>query len=461
MRARPAMVVLVVIGATAAWTFGCQLLYQKNELTVSTGGTTSSSGSAGSGGGGTGGGGTSTGTTTMGGGGMAGASTSSSGGAGGSTMSMGGGGSTMSSGGGGSGGMMSTSTTTTTSTSTGTMCTGDRLFLLGTSASNVLCATFTTMGGWVKSTSPSASSNERPAVGLIDAQKGVGTFFEGTAPGALRQIDLANGVCGAPADVLTIKTKAAPSGTVLAGKVQVLFQGAVGAGTDHPFLTAWDAANDWSAPAQIDVNVFSPQIAGLAASGTDMLAVYGGGDDNLYRVRHSGGAWQLPAACFKDAVMNCEQTNKAIQPAVAGLPGGGWLVVFQDKASGTTLRWLTQDAVTTASVPIAGASSSSPVSLASTPGGAVLAFRNAATGAVSAAEFDGKAWGAVQTLPGNPTTPASPSIAAGVCTHAAELVYIDAADGSVKHASLEAGVWSAPVLVGGASMKGVAIASFQ
>jgi hypothetical protein len=350
-----------------------------------------------------------------------------------------------------------------TTTTTGPDCSGERLFLLGVSASNVLCATYAPGGGWTTSSSPGASSTDRPAIGLLDAKTGAGVFYQ-SGTGALRYVDVANGVCGAPADVLTIKTKTAPSATVLGGKVQALFQGALGAGTDHPFVTAWDAANGWSAPVQIDVNVFSPSVSALAASGAEMLAVYGGDDDNLYRVRDTAGTWQLPAACFKDAVMNCEQANKALTPAAVGLDVGGWLVVFQDKASGTALRWLTYGGVSIPSAPIAGAASNATVALARVSGGALLAFRDAATGQVSTALFDAanKTWGAVTALPGNPTTPTTPSVTAGVCTHTAELVYIDGNDGSLQHASLDAGKWSAPAPVGGGtSMKGVALTGTQ
>src|SRR5262249_18726886 len=147
---------------------------------------------------------------------------------------------------------------------------------------------------------------------------------------------------------------------------------------DHPFVSAWDPAGKWGAPAQIDVNVFSPAVAGLAASATEMLVVYGGGDDNPYRVRYANGPWPLPAVRLVDANMMSEQTNKSLTPGVAALDAGGFLVVFQDKASGTALRWsIVNGATNTPSQPIFGASSSAPVALAPIAGGAVLAFRDA------------------------------------------------------------------------------------
>jgi len=342
-------------------------------------------------------------------------------------------------------------------------CSGDRLLVLGTSPTGVLCATYSPGGGWSASTDGLASSNERPAAALLDAQTGVGVFFQGSAPGPLRSIEIVGGACGVAASVASVTTKAAPSVAVLGAKVHALFQGAVDQGTDHPFVTTWDAANKWSAAAQIDLNVFSQATAGLGASGAELLAVYGGGNDFLYGVRFAGGSWQLPVVSFVDAAMAPEQSNKAVTPAVVGLDGGGWLVVFQEKANPAQLRWLTTNGVIHApSKVLTGALSSSPVSLAAIPNGAVLAFRGTDNG-VYATVLDGGAngtWGPIERIGGAATTTlASPAVAAGVCAHRAELVYTDAADSSVRHASLESGAWSTvPAAVGGTATKGVAIA---
>lgn len=450
-----------VMVASATSAFGCQLLYEKNDLTVGTGGggaaTTSTTASSG------GAGGATTTETAMGGtttsaggtGGAGGATTTGgAGGAGGATTSTGGAG-----GAGGTGGTGGSTTSTTTTTPT---C-EDPLFVLATGDAGLLCAAYAPASGWTSTPKANGSSTARPAAVFVDGQTGVGVFYQGAASGPLRAVELAVGAgdaCGDPADVLTVTTKAAPSVAVLNGQARALFQGAVGAGTDHPFVAAWDPVTKWAAPAQIDMNVFSATVAGLATSGTSMLAVYGGGDDNLYRVRFAGAAWQLPATCFKDAMSNCEQANKAITPAVTGLDAGGWLVVFQEKAAPTELRWLTGDgAMNVASQKIAGAASSSPVAVARVNGGAVLGFRGT-DGKVYAAVYEsaGGVWGAVTQI-GAGTTSTSPAVSAGSCSHRAELVYVDAVDGSIRHASLENGTWSAPVMVGGAGMKGVAIAA--
>jgi hypothetical protein len=437
VRAVPLISMVVAGGASA---FGCQLLYDKEKLELAAGGgaggTTTSAG---------GGGATTTSTTSTT------TSTSSAGGGGaggtgGSTTSMGGGGT------GGTGGTGGSMTTTTV------VC-DDPLFVLATSATEVLCAHYSPMSGWTSSPRATGSSTARPAAALLDAQTGVGVFYQGGATGPLRAVEVAGGACGAPADVLAVTTKAAPSLAVLGGQVRALFQGAVGMGTDHPFVTAWDPVTKWAAPAQIDMNVFSQAVAGLGASGAEMLAAYGGGDDNLYRVRFAGAAWQLPAACFVDAGGACEQANKVITPAIAGLDAGGWLVVFQEEASATQLRWLTATAAGNAPAQaLAGASSSSPVALARVEGGAVLAFRGTDENVYAAVyESSTGTWGPIQPIGGG-STAVSPAVAAGTCTHRAELVYVEKSDGSIQHASLENGSWSPPAAVAGANLSGVAIA---
>lgn len=441
--------VIPIFVAGAAGALGCQLLYDKETLSLAPGGSGGTVTSTGGAGGATTTTDTATSTTSSGGGGA--------GGTGGVTSSGGTAGAGGTGGAGGKGGAGGAGGATMT-TSTAPEC-DDPLFVFATSATEVLCATFDPMSGWTSSASADGSSSARPAAALVGAETGVGVFYQGGATGPLRAVELAGGVCGAPADVLAVTTKAAPSAAVVGGEARVLFQGAIGAGTDHPFVMGWDPVTKWAAPAQIDMSVFSPAVAGLADSGPEMAAVFGGGDDNLYRVRFAAGAWQLPATCFDDGAGGCEQANKAITPGVAGLDARGWLVVFQEKATLTDLRWLTGNGMTSStSKKIAGAASGSAVALARVPGGAVLGFRGT-DDKVYASVYDHQngAWGPIQQVGGG-STAASPAVAAGVCTHQAELVYIEKSDGSIRHASLEGGTWSAPAQVGGAGMLGVAIA---
>ncbi|MBK8254862.1 MAG: hypothetical protein IPK82_19660 [Polyangiaceae bacterium] len=463
MFCRSPMFALVLCSPAA---FGCQLLYEKNDLTVATGGssttgTDSTSSTGGSGGSTTSSTTSSASTSSSGGGGTGGVHTSSTsantGGSGGFTTSTGGTGGVISSssttGGGGTGG--------TTTTSTQPVCT-DPLFVFATADTAVFCGTFADPA-WMFTSSATSGNGSRPAAVLTSATAGVGVFYEGPQPGmgSLRYVEL-SGTCGAPANVPMATTKAPPAAAVLNGDAQVLFQGAVGAGTDHPFQTTWDPATMWTLPAQIDANVFSPMIAGLAASATDMLAVYGGGNDALFRVRFANG-WQLPASCFKDAMNNCEFTNKNLAPGVAALGSDNYLVVFQELANLKSLRFLKGNGTTnTPSQKISTAESLSPVALAPTTSGAILAFHgtdNKVYASVYTTATD--MWSPIAQV-GTGTTFTSPAVAKGVCTHDAELVYIDTTDKQVHHAWLNAdGTWQvAPNPIGGENLKGVALTTF-
>lgn len=454
-----------VLMASVASLSGCQLLYEKNDLTVASGGS----------------GGTSV--TTIEGGGGAGAATSSgttSAGGSHSTTTEGGGGTTSTTeGGGGTGGTSTTTSeggaggaTTTgeggaggTTTSTTTEECTEPLFVLGTSATSVVCATYDPAGGtWSTSASAAGHSNVRPTATLLNTQKGVGVFYqEDGATGPLRAVEWTSGACGAPVDVRAVVTKAAPSAAALEGKAHVLFQGTLAEGADNPFHRVWDPAGGWMTGAQVGTDD-SVAVSGIARSGTELLAVHSRvGDSALTRTLYTGGAWVTgdPAGgaedCFKTQQNTCELSKNHLTPGVTALDGGGWLVVFHD-FSNTMLRWLTTNGKTsTPSALVPMATSPHEVALASIPGGAVLGFRGE-NDMVYASVFSAGAWG-VPAQVGAEATSASPAVARGVCTHDAELVYIDGA-GGVKHASLEGGTWSVPVAVGAATgMKGVGIAA--
>lgn len=340
-------------------------------------------------------------------------------------------------------------------------CSGDRLFVLGASASNILCGTYSPMGGWSVATDATASSNERPAAQLLSASAGAGVIF--TAAGPVRSVTWSNGVCAGSAPLQGFSSKAPPSAAALGGKVHALLQGAVDMGTDHPFHTIWDPVQGmWSVPVQINANVFSDSVAALASSGQGLLAAYGGGDSNLYHLAY-GANWG-GVSCFlaNPPAAGCAPTDKAVTPAVAFMDNGNWLVVYKEPEPGKNLKWLVYDGATnTMPKSITSALTSSTPMLSRITGGAVLAYRGTDDG-VYAVTFDyaTATWGSIAHVGLTATTSAPPAVAAGVCAHTAEIVYVDAADsGKIKHASLD-GTWTMPAPVGiASSMKGVALSS--
>lgn len=450
-----------VMVASATSAFGCQLLYEKNDLTVGTGGggaaTTSTTVTSGGSGGATT---TETamgGTTSAGGtGGAGGATTGGAGGTGGATTSMGGAGGT----GGTGGSTMSTTTTTPTC--------DDPLFVIGTSATEVLCATRAPSTGWSATVYANEATSGRPAAALLDAQTGIGVFYQppgGQAGmiGPVRQVTLANGVCGALSNAGSADTKAAPTLTVLGSQVQMVFRGSGGAGQDRPIRWSWTQAAGWQeldAPIPNVLLPTTPGIApngtGLAANGAELLIAHGGYDtgskNNLYVARYSAG-W--PAA---EASSSGETTN-VLTPVVAALDAGTWLVVFHSE-SGSVLSWATTNGTALpAANDIAGTDAApDTIALTKSAGGAVLAYRTNGN-KLRALRYTTavNTWAALPDLPGDPAISGAPAVAPGVCTHEVELVYIEG--GLPRHRSFEGGAWSAAVAAGAGPVTGVAIAA--
>ncbi|MFO0591562.1 MAG: hypothetical protein U0441_28710 [Polyangiaceae bacterium] len=452
---------LMFSAATLASGLGCQALYEKNDLTVATGGSGGSTASGGT---------TSTttgGTTSMGGTTSSGGSTGGPTSSGGTTSSGGSSGGTTSMGGTTSSGGSTGGTTTTTTTTSSTVSCDDPLFVIGVSAttSKAICAAHQN-GAWAGSTYLQTASSGAPTAAMVDGQNGVGVYYGGGVPGPLRAIQLTNGACSAPADIPTISTRAAPSSAVLAGTVHLVFLGAVGAGDYHPFTRLWTAAGGWAAGAQIG-SFTGGAVSGVGRSGAEMLAVHGRTPDSAVgRTLFSNGAWGAED-CFQTGCPAVKElTKNNIPPAVTGLPGGGWLVVFQDYDPGTPkLRWATfKNGVASGSTVLQDAalstypdSSTDPPSLWQTADGAVLAYRGknneVVTGFYSAAT---DTWSPKQLVAGSTTT-AAPSVAQGACSH---IAYVDGVDGTVRHCTSTGAAWTCDATaISAEPMTGVALAS--
>ncbi len=447
----------VLLGVTALG-MGCQLLYDKNDLTVSTGGaggtTSSTSGGTGgttstTGGGGTTSSGGSTGGSTSSGGSTGGTTT---GGTGGTTTTGGTGGTTTT---GGTGGVTTTTTTTT-------LC-PDPLMLVATSAAKVACATYKNEGPWVATSYANAGSTLRPSASMTDGSTGIGAFYQPSGmTGPVRVVTVSNGGCAGVSNADAATTKAAPTTTTQGGAVKMLFRGVSGGGQDRPILWSWTLAGGWvevlsPIPNVLlpTVNAIAPNGTALAANGDEMLMAHGGYDvDKLFSGRFNGAAWQAEV----DLAL---PTNRTLRPALAPLGPGNWLLVAFP-TSGGTLKWGVVDGVPSF-VDIAGSNAADDtLSLTATSTGAVLAYKSAANADVVTMAFDaaGNTWSALPVIPGAPKTSAAPALARGLCAHTAELVYIDSADGLLKHTFLEAGAWHAPAPVDDAltSMTNVSIA---
>jgi hypothetical protein len=250
----------------------------------------------------------------------------------------------------------------------------------------------------------------------------------------------------------------------------MLFQGAEGVGTNHPYARRWTPAGGWVDGGEIGLWT-GAAVSGIGTSGAQMLAVHGRtsptADSAVGRTIFTNGTWSTEDCFQANCMPPLELTKAAITPAIAGLSGGSWVVVFQDFDPGTPkLRWATvtsggvaspskvlQDAAM-AEYPLASAD---PPSLWPTADGAVLAYRGTngevVTGFYAAAT---NTWSTKSVMAGV-TTPASPAVAHGTCSH---LVFVNNADGKVAHCAHDGATWTCdPTAISAEPMTGVAIAA--
>jgi hypothetical protein len=127
------------------------------------------------------------------------------------------------------------------------------------------------------------------------------------------------------------------------------------------------------------------------------------GATQIMFMTRTGGAWSSPAA-----IVNC-LTNERV--ALAPLPGGGAILAF--RGTDTNLYW---------------------------------------------SVYSGGAWSPVAPIASpNVSADAPPAVTHGMAGYTAELAYVSG--GAAYHARLTGSAWSAPTLVGGSGLNGVAIAA--
>jgi hypothetical protein len=225
----------------------------------------------------------------------------------------------------------------------------------------------------------------------------------------------------------------------------------------------------WSAPQPIGVTGnqnYGPFAATIAALGANATAAFfdGQGPQINYAAASDlvGGAWQPRVDIAGNTIGGSNAFT--IPPAIVPLSSGPELlmvyvqapdaqnhtqIVFATRAAGT---WSTPASIN-------NCLTHDPVALAPLPsGGAILAFRGEDTNLYWTV-YSGGAWSPVAPLATpNVSVAKPPALAHGVGGDVAEIAFVKS-DGMAYHARLTGSTWSAPVLVGGASLSGVALAS--
>jgi hypothetical protein len=251
-----------------------------------------------------------------------------------------------------------------------------------------------------------------------------------------------------------ITTHDTPHAAALSGVAHVAFLG-----DDFKHYYAAFDAGAWS-PAAAPIGgaaaqAFGPTPATVLVVNGKPTAVYAGNDGGVYEQRLDNGA-QQPAV--SSGVSNLAQ----VTPAAAELTTGPDLLVVFARKTDQQLVWMTRTgAAWTAPATISGAFTPEPPVLTPIVGGdAALVFRGGDQKIYWARYTNGGAWSAVKgVVTPNLSIKSPPALVRGVGGAEAEAAYVDAAVGAVHHVRLEAGVWSAPIDVGGSGLSAVGLAS--
>ncbi len=387
----------------------------------------------------------------------AGGSMTGTGGAGGSMAGTGG---TMTGAGGaggtmtGTGGMMGTGGSMTgTGGSMGTGGsgpTGTVLLVAGGSASS-LGGEFHPQSGWMTTPFNNEATNDGPSIALNNAGGAV-AVLRAASGDALRFATWTSSGFSAWAPV-GASARAMPWVVGSGGRHALIYQGADYKHYYGGYTGGWLPSNDPVGGGGSQQS-YGPTPATMAALGTSDVAVFAGGNGDLYDQTRTGGSWQSAHGHgLGDVVL--------VTPTIVALNGGSadLMIVFIRK-SDAKIMFTTRTGTTWAAPAQVDPNSYSndPVGVTALPnGGALIGFRGL-DGKVYWSRYAAGAWSTPAPLASpNPTTPSTPALAAGVGGVDAEMVFVE--NGAAYHARLSGMAWSAPVLVGGSGIVGVAISS--
>jgi hypothetical protein len=227
---------------------------------------------------------------------------------------------------------------------------------------------------------------------------------------------------------------------------------------------AWSPAAEAVLPSA-GAQAAGPTPAGIAATGSSATLVYFANATNFATTQNRATAWQ-PAITLDNAGADESYVST---PSVVAMSGGTveLLTAFIRQTDGV-IRYATRSAGTwsaTAAVPGATAPSSTTygpverVGLAALPGGeAILGWRDRTTSQLYYSLYSGGVWSAAPApiVSPNVVVSAAPSLTHGVAGVTAEAAFVES-NGVAYHARLSAGVWAAPVVVGGTGLSHVTI----
>ncbi|TKD08828.1 hypothetical protein [Polyangium fumosum] len=336
------------------------------------------------------------------------------------------------------------------------------LVMFATGTQGGVTKRFQSKDGWTMETAVSEKSADPPAFVILPGQKaGVALLrsSEGVTKDRIRASTWTEaGGFGLVTNVgANVSTRATPGIAASSAAAHIVYQDVT---NNRYWYAAYTPASGF-APTNEEVKVgvdtysLGDAAAAITVLGMDPVITNDGwGDPNLYTQRRAAGVWE--AATQHLAAFDVDDTT----PAIAALTStqGPELVLVFTRANDKQLVFLTREGGTWSTTPveITGAKSTELTLLALPSGGALLAYREVATGNLHWARFDGVAFSAVENLALKAI--GRPALALGAGDAEAELVYVDTT-GKAHHARLQNGTFTTPVLVGGTNLVGVAIAT--
>jgi len=336
------------------------------------------------------------------------------------------------------------------------------LVMFATGPQGGLTKQFQSKDGWTMETPVREKSDDPPAFVILPGQK-AGVALLRSSEGATKDRIRASkwteaGGFGLVTNAgANVSTQATPGIAASSTVAHIVYQDVI---DNRYWYAAYTLASGFpmmSEEVKVGAGTYSvgDAAAAITVLGMDpVIANDGWNDPNMYTQRRAAGVWE--AATQHIAGFDVDDTTPAIV-ALTDAQGPELVLVFT-RANDKQLVFLTRKGGTWSTTPIeiTGAKSTDLALLALPSGGVLLVYREVATGNLHAARFDGVAFSAVENLAQKAM--GRPALALGAGDAEAELVYVDMT-GKAQHARLQNGAFTAPVLVGGTSLVGVAIAT--
>ncbi len=315
-----------------------------------------------------------------------------------------------------------------------------------------LGGTFTQGTGWTLKPLNGVTV-EGVAVAMTSTNVGVGltrfTQINNPQDNQLHYATWTNGVWSTLSQVSNFTTRGWPAISSAGVTAQALFHG-----DDFKHYYTAFSNGAWT-PAE-PTGSFGPIAGDIAALGANAATFFNDGANNnrIASRDRQNGVWQAP-------VLYAQQVNINIPPVLIPMNGGAAEVMgFWPWNQLGPVRWARRtNGVWGGAADVPMVLTNGRVDAAAAPGGnAAMVYRGTddkfhAMAFVAAIN----SWQGPSNIPGNPTITGTPAITQGVGGFVAEAVYIS--NGQVWHSRFNANfVWSAPVLVGGADIRSVALA---